>query len=146
MQQKPPKGERAATFFNFLLPLREASQLCGVVPLAHSFPPPPPPLRIFLAIDVFSARRLCLLCFFLFIWFFSGRGCCLRSRFSLDLSHSPNGKINLSPCTILVLVLVLPVSLGRGKPVWALSFCSHCGPSGEMPRGWQRGRDALRSS
>jgi len=72
MQQKPPKGERAATFFNFLLPLREASQLCGVVPLAHSFPPPPPPLRIFLAIDVFPARRLCLLCFFfvhlVFLW------------------------------------------------------------------------------
>jgi len=91
---------------------------CVVSSLSHTvFHHPLPHSEFSWPLTFFPHEGYAFSVFFLFIWFFSGRGCCLRSRFSLDLSHSPNGKINLSPCTILVLVLVLPVSLGRGKPV-----------------------------
>lgn len=127
MQQKPTKGERAASFFQFPAAItpRVAAVRCPSCTPFSTRPTPQP--QNFPGHWRFSRTKAASS-----FSFFSGRGCCLRSRFSLDLSHSPNGKINLSPCTVL-----------HSQCLWAAEnryvrflFAPTVRQSGICPLGW----------
>lgn len=121
MQQKPTKGERAVSFFQFPAAItpRVAAVRCPSCTQFSVFPP-----SEFSWPLTFFAHEGCVF-FLVFLW---SR---LLSSLSLLAWFVTQSQRENKP--VPVYYTTLAVSLGRGKPVCALSFCSHCAAEWDLP-------------